>query len=223
MKNIKLVLILSLTISTLPVFCQNNLPKNYNKTLALFTKFENKLEKTKQAEIKERRFFSPVDSAVLFLEVLKKEAADLYNHTECYSESLLAILEKRDCSKNQDFCLNVIRILYHLKIDNYVNLLNEIYHNYKLNKVNSRIFLDAIFTCESYYSNLIVLNYKNPKLQLLLNKISSDSEIISKVSKVYPNFLKSINDIISGALFNEFHTTQKGWFFVYKIPNSELN
>lgn len=221
--KIKFVFTLSLTISALQLFSQHQLPKNYTTTIALFTKFEKKLEETKIAEIKKGRFFSPVDSAVIFLEVLKKEAADLYNHTECYSESLLAILEKRDCSKNQDFCLNVIRILYHLKIDNYVNLLNEIYHNYKLNKVNSRIFLDAIFTCESYYSNLIVLNYKNLKLQLLLNKISSDSEIISKVSKVYPNFLKSINEIISGALFNEFQTTQKGWVFVYDIPESELN
>jgi len=224
MINIKFtVLIISFTTCTLLSFSQVKLPENYNKTITLFNKFENKLDQTKKAEIKEGKFFSPIDSAIVFLEVLKKETPDLYNHTDYYAKSLFTILKRKEFSKNQELSLNIIRVLYHLKIDNYIELLNNIYCSYKQNKMDIRILLAALFTSESYYSNLVVLNYKNPRLQLFLNKISNDSETVSNAMKVYPNFLESINDIKNGALFNEFQTTQKGWFFVYEIPEADLH
>jgi hypothetical protein len=223
MKTLRSLIITTvLLLGNYSIFSQNYPPANYKETLSLYTKFENRWESKISGETKKGLFISPVDKAVLFLRILKRTSPDLYYNTECYYKSLLLIVENKPFPRDEDFSMNIIHVLCHLRIESYIQCLERIYEDFKKNKVSDSIFMEAMFPGESLYSNLLVMNYKNPELRTFYNKLSKDSIGIRKITKLAPYYLESIKKTLNGEYFKKFESGKQASFYVYDLSDSQL-
>ena len=119
--------------------------------------------------------------------------------------------------KGNEYDLDLVKILYHLCIDDYITAVDTIYNRYRENKINLNVLLNSIITFEGHYSNIIALNYSSKKLQLLFEKLLNDTLLIKTVEKNNKNFSSTLKAIQSGVIYEAYTGQDKDWFFV--IPN----
>jgi hypothetical protein len=198
------------------LFSQKDKTVNFTNTLELFLKFESKVQEIRAKNKSDNVFISPADEPVIFENTLNEQAPDLITNTHLYYRFLVEILLDKLIKKNPEFNLDIVRILYHLCIDEYVSAAERIYQGYLQQKVDLEVLFNCLITSEDHYSNIVVLNYQSKKLQLFLGEILSNDELVKNMEVNYQYFSSSIKMIISGELYNAFQTDEKDWFF--EIP-----
>lgn len=215
MKNV-IIIFVAFIIQNQILHAQN-INKDSCTGIRLFLKFENKIENVRKKNNQLKKFISPVDEAIIFESTLEKEAPKLINNTQAYWNFLVNIFSNKQMRKGNQYDLDLVKILYHLCIDDYITAVDTIYSRYRENKINLNVLLNSIITFEGHYSNIIALNYRSKKLQLLFEKLLNDTLLIKTVEKNNKNFSSTLKAIQSGAIYEAYTGQDKDWFFV--IPN----
>lgn len=215
MKNV-IIIFVAFIIQNQILHAQN-INKDSCTGIRLFLKFENKIENVRKKNNQLKKFISPVDEAIIFESILEKEAPKLINNTQAYCNFLVNILSNKQMKKGNEYDLDLVKILYHLCIDDYITAVDTIYNRYRENKINLNVLLNSIITFEGHYSNIIALNYSSKKLQLLFEKLLNDTLLIKTVEKNNKNFSSTLKAIQSGVIYEAYTGQDKDWFFV--IPN----
>lgn len=215
MKNV--ILIFVAFIIQNQILHAQNINKDSCTGIRLFLKFENKIENVRKKNNQLKKFISPVDEAIIFESILEKEAPKLINNIQAYCNFLVNILSNKQMKKGNEYDLDLVKILYHLCIDDYITAVDTIYNHYRENKINLNVLLNSIITFEGHYSNIIALNYSSRKLQLLFEKLLNDTLLIKTVEKNNKNFSSTLKAIQSGVIYEAYTGQDKDWFFV--IPN----
>ena len=215
MKNV-IIIFVAFIIQNQILHAQN-INKDSCTGIRLFLKFENKIENVRKKNNQLKKFISPVDEAIIFESILKKEASELINNTKAYANFLVNIISNKQMKKGNEYDLDLVKIIYHLCIDDYITAVDTIYNRYRENKINLNVLLNSIITFEGHYSNIIALNYSSKKLQLLFEKLLNDTLLIKTVEKNNKNFSSTLKAIQSGVIYEAYNGQDKYWFFV--IPN----
>lgn len=214
----KIVAIIITALFSIQLFAKGN-DLNDCKGLALFLNFENKIDSARNRSKIDNKFLSPVDEAIIFEKILRKESPLLMDSTRFYSKHLIELLFDSSIQKSSEFNLDIVRILYHLCINDYILAVNEIYKGYCDKRVSIDVFLNCIITYNGHYSNIVAVNYNSATIQLLLNSISKNNTLINQAQKKYSNFIKIIEDLRNGVLSKAFENEEKDWFFAITPHN----
>ena len=215
MKNV-IIIFVAFIIQNQILHAQN-INKDSCTGIRLFLKFENKIENVRKKNNQLKKFISPVDEAIIFESILKKEASELINNTKAYANFLVNIISNKQMKKGNEYDLDLVKIIYHLCIDDYITAVDTIYNRHRASKINLNVLLKSIITFEGHYSNIIALNYSSKKLQLLFEKLLNDTLLIKTVEKNNKNFSSTLKAIQSGVIYEAYNGQDKYWFFV--IPN----
>ena len=139
---------------------------------------------------------SKVDLTDIFELHHVKEFNDIYFHPLKFKDSVIEFLRKPTSFENQ---LIVICSMTRLPLDQYISLLYSYQRLYDKKLINARLFQRCIFN-EFDTSNILIKNYKNTKIQYLL-------EHILKSKTVSKEFRTEIVKTLNGELFNDLKRT----------------
>lgn len=154
-----------------------------------------------RAKIEKERFLDPVERNRLFFEIVEKQSPDLLKYTEKYKYGLLKLLvdlpQKRDNYTESD----IVNILYNLCLSDYLVILDSVYANVILNKLEFKI-LESLVIQDVNITTQLMQNYKNQSVQQALDKIRKgieNSEI--RIPNNNSSFLEYLELIRSGEIW----------------------
>jgi hypothetical protein len=172
---------------------------NYNETLKLFLKFEEKISKYRDSIRVNQIFITPDDEAYDFGKILAQTAPGFLKKTKEYRGSLFKILENKSINKNISFNEDIVCILYGLCLEEYADFLTRLYELYRLEKISFNTIKVAIEQ-RNHLSNMLILNYNAQPLTTVLKKIEIDTKKINSSESIL--LCEIVNSILSGREYN---------------------
>jgi hypothetical protein len=172
---------------------------NYNETSKLFLKFEDEISKHRDSIRVNRIFITPDDEAYDFGKILTQAAPSLLKKTQEHKVSLLKILESKSINKNNSFNEDIVCILYGLCVEEYADVLTKLYELYRFRKIDFNTMRIAIDQ-QSHLSNMLILNYNELSLKVVLEKIEADTKKINSSESIV--LREIVNSILSGIEYN---------------------
>jgi hypothetical protein len=218
MKKIVIFMLISFNKPYL-LIAQNVKHKTILNVNEVFNNFERKLNQVKKENKSKKIFTSPVDDAMLFERTLKKETPFLSDSTNMIVDELLGII--LDEGRDKSLSFDVVRVLYHLCIDDYIDAVSRIYEGYRLGKVKVEVVIYCIITYDNHFSNIIVNNYCSVLAQKLFSNLLGNSVFLQEANQKRQNFTQNLLDIKSGAFYNAFQKEEPDWIFVIEPKNCQ--
>lgn len=171
----------------------------YKDAVALFMRSEIKLIQHREYVFKKRIFEDPVGNDQVVFNTIRKESPELFKSTIIYKDHLLQMLTDSALKRNEFFNDDIIKVLYNLCIDDYVDVMERACILFKNKQISLFVFKNIIIQDFSM-SNQVARNYKNEKLQSFLYRLQQDTTLMARIAKEqpYPYFKEQIQDIISG-------------------------
>ena len=193
----------------------NSVQTNYadnptkNSVIDLFQKVEYAMQKH-YAEY--RNFEDPLDRHGYYFKTIQKIAPELLCHTFQYKDELLSILVDSTFKKNWCTDADVEYLLYNTTIEEYIDILSDVYKMYKQGVINFRTFNSFLFQ-DLDVSSSVVKNYQNEKLIGFFEMLLQDEDLIN----LYPKWSKiSIKELIIRLLNGD--SWNKDGFYKINIP-----
>lgn len=206
MKKYKPVLVLVMVL----VASQLNANKknDFQTAKELFLNCQHKIEKFDNTTGR-YRFVDPIEENEVFYGIVMKTAPTLYTQTKLFKSELINLLVDPYIKKHESAKFNILRVLDNLCIEDYVDVIDSVYTFYKRKQV-SFDFLDMTIGQDFNMSNQVARQYKNEKLQKILNKIQSDIKSGNlKVTTPPYGFQETIEKILSGKEWHELEEIEK--------------
>jgi hypothetical protein len=174
--------------------------QSHSVVLNQFMKAETVLMKHRKIQQKDRIKSDPLTENENKLNILKKKVPDMITNASCYKENLVMFLLDKKTHKDTSFDYDVLIVLYHLCIDDYSDIIEQVYQLYQEKKVSIQT-LSLTVDQDITLCNQVVAEYQNPKLRGILVKIASDKELQKSNKGIY--LKKRINTILSGGAWRE--------------------
>ena len=186
--------------------CSNILGQESHKTArSAMQRIENAMQKHYDYIEKNGIFEDPWGRVATYFETIQKVAPQLLCNTYQYKDELLSILVDSVFKKNFHTDADVEYLLYNTTIEEYVDILNDVYRMYKQGLIDIQK-LDSFLFQYDHASDLVVKNYQNEILIDFLNMLLQDEEIIKPYPIEWGSGLTSIKEtilaILSGDAWN---------------------
>ena len=149
-----------------------------NNAVDLFQKVQNAMQKHYDWLSKTRTFEDPLGHYAYYFKTIQRIAPELLCNTFQYKDELLSILGDSTFKKNWGTDMNIELLLYNTTIEEYVDILNDVYRMYKQGLIDLRKF-DSFLFQDPDVSYLVEKNYQNEKLIGFFEMLLQDEELIN--------------------------------------------
>jgi len=174
--KIKRIILLIVIGSSMQVSHADNPTRN--EVIRWFQKVENAMQKHYDYIEKNGIFEDPWGRIATYFKTIQKIAPQLLCNTYQYKDELLSILTDSTFKKNYFTDADVEYLLCNTSIEEYVDILNDVYRMYKQNLIDVQRF-DSFLFQNIHVSDSVVKNYLNEKLIDFLNMLLQDEELIN--------------------------------------------
>jgi len=188
----------------------------YNDAVALFMKSEIKLRQHREYISKKRLFEDPVGYDYVLFNTVRSESPELYKSTTKYKDHLLRILTDSSLKKDEYMNRDILMILFNLCIDDYVDVMEQLYNLFMKKQISFGLFERAIFQ-DFNMSFQVAKNYKNERLRSFWLHLQNDAELMNEFDKNNSYLNEYIQDNISG---KDWEVNLKEWVSNSKDKNS---
>jgi hypothetical protein len=160
-------------------------------------------------------FEDPWGRIATYFKTIQKIAPELLCNTYQYKDELLSILVSTTFEKNYCTDMDVEYLLCNATIEEYIDILDDVYRIYKQGLIDLQRFNSFLFQ-NFHVSNSVVKNYQNEKLIVFFNMVLQDEELIN----LYPEgTTASIKEFIISLLNGTRWDGKAGWGFGRKWLN----